>query len=264
MSLSDPPAASELVIEMIDVTVGSHVAPDQAVLEGVQWSVANGDYWVVIGLQATGKSDLLATAAGLVPPLRGAYRLFGRELTGGFEQTLLETRLTLGMVFDSGRLLNHLTVAENVALPLRYHRNLSLAEALPEVEELLELMELGGLAGRLPGGVTRNCQRRAGLARALALKPRVLLVDNPLSGLDPREAAWWLNMLDQLSAGHPAFGGRPLTLVVTGADFRPWRARARQFAILKDKHFISLGGRAELETHGEPMLLELLKSEGRG
>ena len=258
----EPAAAAELIIEMADVTIGTLAASDRAMLEGVNWSVRAGDYWAIGGLQASGKSDLLAAAAGLLPPLRGVFRLFGRELAGGFEPSMLQARLGIGMVFDSGRLLNQLTAAENVALPLRYHRNLSLAEALPVVEELLDLIDLTGQADRLPSAISRNLHRRVGLARALALKPKALLVDSPLSGLDPREAAWWLNLLDQLAAGHPALGGSPLTLVVTGADFRPWRARARNFAILKNKRFIPLGARQELETQGDTLVWDLLKMEG--
>jgi ABC-type transporter Mla maintaining outer membrane lipid asymmetry ATPase subunit MlaF len=260
--LESIPAAGGPVIEMIDVTIGSLAAPEQPVIEGVQWTVGPGDYWAIGGLQASGKSDLLATVAGLVPPLRGTYRLFGRELVTGLEHPLLEARLALGLVFESGRLLNHLTVVENVSLPLRYHQNLGLAEAISAMGELLEWLGLSRQAAHLPGAIGRNLQRRVGLARALVLKPKILLVDNPLSGLDPREAAWWLHVLDQLAAGHPLLDSQPLTLVVTGADLRPWRARARSFGILKERRFVGLGTRQELETHGEPMLEELLKSGG--
>jgi ABC-type transporter Mla maintaining outer membrane lipid asymmetry ATPase subunit MlaF len=253
-------AAGGPVIEMIDVTIGSLAAPEQPVIEGVCWTVEAGDYWAIGGLQASGKSDLLATVAGLVPPLRGTCRLFGRELVTGLEHPLLEARQALGLVFESGRLLNNLTVVENVSLPLRYHHNVGLDEALGGMSPLLEWLGLSAQAARLPGAIGRNLQRRVGLARALVLKPKVLLVDNPLSGLDPREAAWWLQVLDQLAAGHPLLDAQPVTLVVTGADLRPWRTRARSFGILKERRLVCLGTRQELETRGEPMLEELLTS----
>src|SRR5206468_2235735 len=101
-----------------------------------------------------------------------------------FDEADLPMRLQLGLVFEEGQLFHPLTIAENVALPLRYHRNLSEPEAEAEVGQLLELVELTPWAHSTPGAVGRNWHRRAGLARALILRPRVLLVDNPLAGLD--------------------------------------------------------------------------------
>src|ERR1019366_797875 len=91
-------------------------------------------------------------------------------------------------------------------------------EGCAAVGELLECTELTRWAESTPGTLRRNWQKRAGLARALALKPEVLLVDNPLAGLDPRDIHWWLGFLDQLSKGHTVMQGRPMTLVVTTAD----------------------------------------------
>src|ERR1051326_179434 len=175
-------------LEMIDVTIGSLVDAEAVVLEHVNWKVAAGEFWAIGGLQASGKSDFMATAAGIMPPLHGVFRIFGQELGAGFRHELLPTRLRLGLVFDGGRPLNHLTVAENVALPIRYHRNLSLEEAESQTQALLEFTGLLDCADQTPGTMRRNLQQRIGLARALALKPEVLLLDGPLNGLDPRES----------------------------------------------------------------------------
>ena len=107
-------------IEMHDVAVGGMRDQSLTVLEGINWRVAEGDYWVVAGLQGSGKSDLLMMTGGLMPPLSGAYNLFGEPMPI-FEEARLKTRLRLGLAFDTGQLFNHLTVAQNVALPLRYH-----------------------------------------------------------------------------------------------------------------------------------------------
>ena len=253
--------SSPLALEMIDVTVGSLVSTDMIVLEGVNWKVAVGDYWAIGGFQGSGKSDFMATAAGIMQPLRGAFRVFGHELGAGFEHELMPTRLRLGLVFDGGRVLSHLTVAENIALPMRYHRNLTLSEAEAQTHALLEFAGLSDWAARTPGGMRRNLQQRVGLARALALKPEVLLLDNPLSGLDPRDAAWWLEVAERLSAGHAIVNGRPMTLAVTGDNLRPWRDRARQFAILKNNQFVLIGGRTELAGSTDPEVQELLRTE---
>ena len=161
-------------------------------------------------------------------------------------------------MFDGGQLFNHLTVAENIALPLRYHHNLSRSEAAAAVSELLACTELGPWAESTPGTLGRSWQKRAGLARALALQPEVLLVDNPLGGLDSRHRHWWLGFLDQLSKGHSLLQGRPVTLVVTTADFRPWKGHARQFATLRNRRFVVLGAWAQLEAASEELVRELL------
>ena len=130
-------------------------------------------------------------------------------------------RLKLGFVFDGGQLVGSLTLAENLALPLRYHSRMSADDIETRVTELLELTELMPWANRTPVNVTRSWRQRAGLARALALTPEVLLLDSPLTGLDLRHMVWWLGLLDELSRGHRILGGQPLTLVVTADDLRP-------------------------------------------
>lgn len=245
-------------LEMREVTVTSLRDAGNIVLEGVNWTVAAGDFWAVAGLLRSGKSDLMALAAGITRPSRGSCRLFGKELVAGFEHERLALRLRVGLVFDGGQLVHHLTLAENIALPLRYHFDDGGEQIDQRIQALIELTGLEPWAGSHPADVNRNWQQRFGLARALALKPEVLLLDNPLTSLDPRDAAWWLEIVDALAAGHPIVDGKPLTLVVTGDDLRPWRNRARQFAILKNRQFISLGTRADLAGHAEPLLQELL------
>jgi ABC-type transporter Mla maintaining outer membrane lipid asymmetry ATPase subunit MlaF len=253
-----PADTSVPALEMRDVTVTALRDGSHTVLEGVNWTVAVGDFWTVAGLLRSGKSDLMALAAGVTRPARGTCRFFDKELVAGFEHDQLALRLRIGLVFDGGQLLHHLTLAENIALPLRYHFDNG-GEAIDQrIRSLVEFTGLEPWAGSHPAALNRNWQQRIGLARALALKPEVLLLDNPLTGLDPRDATWWLNVLDSLAAGHPIVDGKPLTLVVTDDDLRPWRNRAKQFAILRDRQFLPLGTRADLPGHSEPLLRELL------
>src|SRR5512137_1852854 len=169
-SQSAPPAAPAPLLEMTDVAVASLKHPSRVVVAQVNWRVAASDFWVIGGLQASGKSDFIATAAGLLPPAAGTCRLFGRQLAAGFEQEDLAARLRLGLVFDGGQLLQHLTLAENISLPLRYHQDCSAAECTGPVAALLELTGLARWADEYPGDITHNRRQRAGLARALALK----------------------------------------------------------------------------------------------
>jgi len=244
-------------IEMIGVAVSAMRDLETVVAEDIIWTVRPGDYWVVAGLHGSGKSDFLMLTGGLMGPRRGHYLFFGKEMPI-FEETRMKERLRLGLVFDGGRLFNHLTVAENIALPLRYHRNLSRSEGAAAVSELLEYTDLRPWAESTPGTLGRSWQRRAGLARALALRPQVLLVDNPLAGLDPLHARWWLGFLDQLSQGHPLMGGQPVTLVVTTAGLHPWRGHARQFAVLSKRGFAVLGAWDKLAGASQELVRDLL------
>jgi ABC-type transporter Mla maintaining outer membrane lipid asymmetry ATPase subunit MlaF len=262
MEPAPQPAGEPPVIEFEDAAIGPHPAGGGAVIEDVCWRVARGDWWVVGGLQWTGKSTFLATAGGIQRPMSGAHRLFGRETGGLPEDALLEQRLRVGMVFDQGgRLFGHLNIAENVALPLCYHEDCALEEALERVAGLMELLDLTRLARALPDRISRDWRQRVGLARALALRPEVLLLDNPLAGLPPRERVWWLDLLDRLHAGHEALGQRPLTLVSSTDDFHPWADHGRQFLLIHDRRCRELGGRADLRGCSESIVRELLSME---
>jgi ABC-type transporter Mla maintaining outer membrane lipid asymmetry ATPase subunit MlaF len=248
-------------IEMVDATLTSLIDTQRIIAEHVNWTVMAGDYWVVGGLHGAGKSDFISAAGGIMLPSHGTYRLLGKKIEFGYEQELVSTRLRLGLVFDGGRLLNHLTVAENVALPLQYHLGLPGEELAERVRQLLELVEGMESAESYPASVNRNTQQRIGLARALALQPEVLLLDGPLTGLDPSDAAWWIELLDRLAQGHPLLKNKPLTVVATAHDFRPWRGHARQFGVLRRKRFRVVGESAAQALTEERLLQEMVRED---
>ncbi len=247
-------------LQMKGIAVASMQDQRTLVAENVNWTVNVGDYWVIAGLQGSGKSDFLMFAGGMSGPRSGEYLFFGERMPI-FEDARLKQRLRLGFVFDSGRLFARLTVRENVALPLQYHRNLAEKQVDGEVMEILDALELTAFADALPSSLARGYQKRAALARALALKPEVLLVDNPLGGLDVRHANWWLGFLDQVSHGHPLLGGRPATLVLTSANLVPWKGRARQFALLDNQTLRVLGSWDQVEAAEEELLREMLTGQ---
>jgi ABC-type transporter Mla maintaining outer membrane lipid asymmetry ATPase subunit MlaF len=244
------------VIEMRGVAVGSLRDFSIVAAENVNWRVQPGEFWVVGGLHGAGKSDLLMLAGGIMAPLRGSYEFLGESMPI-FSEEHLSHRLKIGLVFEGGRLFNQLTVAENIALPLRYHRNFSTTEVEPLVRELLEVTGLSHCAGSRPGTLGRNWQRRVALARALALRPEVLLLDTPLAALDQRQQKWWFEILDGLAHGHPLYGGRSVTLVVTSANLRDWRGHAGRFALLDDRRFIVVGGWEDVERSSDPLVRDL-------
>lgn len=253
------PAAA---IEMSGVSIAAAGVLETAAVEGIDCAIGSGDYWVIGGPPGSGKSDLVATLAGLYRPLKGTLRFFGRDVATMDEDTFLVARLRIGLVFENGgRLFNHLTVAENIALPLRYHNGHDATRAEERVSRILGATGLAPLASRRPVEIKHAWRQRVGLARALALAPEVLLFDNPLAGLGRQESRWWREFLAQLAAGHEVLGGRPATLVIASHDLRPWADQGRQFALLRQKRWVRIGGREELAGSAEPLLGELLAAE---
>lgn len=232
---SDP-----VFIEMRDAQIAALRDTSLIVLEKVNWSVRRGEFWVVAGPPYSGKSDLLMHAAGLMPPVSGSCKIFGVP-AGEFDETKIAERQRIGFVLGDGKLFNHLTIAGNIALPLRYHKDLPAAEIERTVGTLLELMELTPFAGLMPVNVAANWRQRAALARALALRPELLLLDNPNGGLAARHRRWLVNFLDQLWRGHAFLGGRPMTIVATTDDLRAWEHPQRKFAAVHAGNFSELG-----------------------
>jgi ABC-type transporter Mla maintaining outer membrane lipid asymmetry ATPase subunit MlaF len=244
-------------IEMRSVNVAAMRDATFLVVENVNWSVAAGEAWVIAGQEQSGKSDFLMLAAGLMAPAAGSLRILGND-PENFGEAELAERLRVGFVFQGGQLFSQLTIVENIALPLRYHKNLAAVDVAAPVALLLDRLELTPLADVTPANVAPNWRLRAALARALILQPEILLLDNPLAGLGARHRQWWLRFLDQLARGDEMFGGQPMTLVVTADDLRPWQHARRKFALLHDKKLVPLGGWPAVEASSDPVVKELL------
>jgi phospholipid/cholesterol/gamma-HCH transport system ATP-binding protein len=157
----------------------------QSVLKGASLSIDKGESVVIIGRSGGGKSVLLKILIGLFPPDSGEVLIDGQNIVGMNERQLLKVRHKFGMLFQGAALFDSMTVAENIAFPLRRERCWSEADIRQKVTEALDMVELHGIEEKHPAALSGGMRKRVGLARAIVYRPEILLYDEPTTGLDP-------------------------------------------------------------------------------
>lgn len=230
--------------------------------DGIDWALEAGEFWVMGGLNWSGKTDFLSVVAGLRRPAAGRQFFFGREAGDYPRAEQVALRRKIGFVFeDNGRLFTDLNVAQNVALPIGYHSNRRLDELQAETSAILHACQLEAFASRLPDELNRGLKRRVALARALAVEPDVLLVDSPLTSLDPVHIKWWIEFLPRLLVKDSFPFRAPSAIVVTVEDFRHWLGPNRQFGLLQSGQLHCLGDARAVESSGEPQVQEMMTED---
>ncbi len=169
-------------IEMVDV----HKAfGAKKVLRGLSIEVGAGQTLSLIGFSGAGKSTILKHVVGLMSPDRGSVRVDGREVPKLARDDLYELRREIGYVFQFAALFDSMTIAENISMGLRKRGGMTEAQIAERVADSLARVDLEGYERRFPSELSGGQKKRAGLARAMAFRPRYLLYDEPTSGLDP-------------------------------------------------------------------------------
>jgi phospholipid/cholesterol/gamma-HCH transport system ATP-binding protein len=158
---------------------------DTPVLRGLDLEVYEGETFVLLGTSGSGKTVLMKHLEGLLRPDAGRVVIDGHDLTSCDAEELQEVRQALGIQFQAGALFDSMTVFDNVAFPLRELGHVSEPEVKARVTEVLTLLGLPEAAGKLPGALSGGMKKRVAFARAMVMRPRVLLADEPTAGLDP-------------------------------------------------------------------------------
>ena len=170
---------------MIDVAHIEKSFGTQTVLRDISFNVGEGESVAIIGRSGTGKSVLIKHLVALLHPDAGEVRIDGENLVGMRERELLTVRQKFGMLFQGAALFDSMDVHANVAFPLRRSGVTDEAEINQRVEDVLNLVELPGVGAKMPGELSGGMQKRVGLARAIVHHPRIILYDEPTTGLDP-------------------------------------------------------------------------------
>ena len=221
----------------------------QSVHEHLDLDIYRGEILAVVGGSGTGKSVLLRSIVGLREPSAGRVQVFGENLQDLNSEQRRQVERRFGVLFQKGALFSSLTVRENIALPLIEHAGLSRADA----EELAQLkVALAGLpanaGGKYPTELSGGMIKRAALARALALDPELLFLDEPTAGLDPLGAQAFVALIAELRALHG------LTAVMVTHELERVAPLLDRVAVLADRRVVAIGPLAAVRRADHPFI----------
>jgi phospholipid/cholesterol/gamma-HCH transport system ATP-binding protein len=222
------------------------------VLKGIDLTVRDGEIMVIMGGSGSGKSTLMRHLLGLMLPAEGTVRLLGRDLTRLTPVELLELRRHMGVAFQSGALFSSLSVSENIMLPLREHTDLD-EKTMEIISRLkLEVVSLAGFGDLMPAELSGGMIKRAALARAIVMDPKLLFCDEPSAGLDPVVSS---SIDDLILRLRDAMG---MTTVVVTHDLDSAFKIADRICVLDDGEIIALGDKDEIRASSSPRVQNLL------
>ena len=229
---------------------------DQKVLDGVSFTVARGATLAVLGRSGTGKSVLLKIIVGLQKPDRGKAVILGTNVAEATASELSAIRVQMGFLFQNAALYDSLNVEDNVAFPLVHCRTaLSRSERRDRVEELLREVGLEGHMHKMPASLSGGMKKRVGLARALALDPVVLLLDEPTAGLDPIGSREIDELILKLQREHQ------MASIVVTHDLLSAKNISTRIALLDQGRIVIEGNFDELQSSDQPFVGQFFGKE---
>ena len=230
----------------------------KAVLQGLTLAARRGECLFLIGTSGVGKSVAIRLLIGLARVDAGQLWFDGARIDALPEQELLPLRRRIGMVFQHSTLFDSMSLADNVALPLRKHGGLRLAAARSAARELLATVQMAEHAARFPAEISDGMRKRVAIARTLAMRPEVVLFDEPTTGLDPVSA----RHVDRLIAELPRSAG--VTALVVSHDLVSIGSIADRVALLYRGRVHALGSAAQLAGSDDPVVAQFLAGRSQG
>jgi phospholipid/cholesterol/gamma-HCH transport system ATP-binding protein len=227
----------------------------QVVLNGIDLTVGSGKTLAVLGRSGTGKSVLLKLIVGLQKPDSGSICIHGQEMTNSDLEALNEIRKTMGFLFQHAALYDSLTVGENVAFPIRRHTTMTASERRDRVKELLAGVGMESDLNKMPSDISGGMQKRVGLARALALEPGILLLDEPTAGLDPITSREIDELILKLQEE------RDVASIVVTHDLHSAKTIADRIVLLHEGNAVIEGTFEELEKSDDKFVAEFFKRD---
>jgi len=241
-------SAPVLALEDLHKSFGS-----QTVLDGISLAVNRGETLAVLGRSGSGKSVLLKLIIGLDKPDSGSIRIHGQDIAGLALDQMGEIRKKMGFLFQHAALYDSLTVEQNVAFPLQRHKKeMSESERNGRVKSLLAEVGMEGNLEKMPSDISGGMQKRVGLARALALEPDILLLDEPTAGLDPISSAEIDDLVLKLQQEHH------MASIVVTHDLHSAKTIADRLALLNEGKVVIEGNFEELQESDIELVREFL------
>lgn len=231
---------------------------NKVVLDDVSFLIRKGETFVIIGLSGAGKTTILRHIAGFIDPDRGEVLIDGTKMNGAKTSTRRALREKMGFLFQSGALINWLTVRENIALPLVEHKLGSPEEIDRIVEEKLKLLQLSDAGDKMPSDISGGMKKRAGLARAIVRNPAIILYDEPTSGLDPVMSARINGLIIRMQEK------LEVTSVVVTHDMESAYYIADRIAMLYEGKLIESGTPDEIKASSNPVVRQFIEGKISG
>jgi len=226
---------------------------DQPVLRGVDLDLFEGESMVLLGGSGSGKSVFLGTLIGLIPPDAGRIRILNREVTDfRKESEWKELWCNVGFLFQGAALFDSMNVRDNIAFPLDIHTDLSRSEIDAKVGRLLSMVGLGEIGEKMPAELSGGMQKRVALARTIAMEPKIILYDEPTTGLDPVTSDTIADLIRELQT---RLG---ITSLVVTHDIRLTFKAADRVAMLHEGKILLTAPLNEIRESPDPRVREFL------